>query len=104
MKTLKHFLLSLLIAAICTFTFAACNNTEKFSVTGQVENIERGKDGYTAVIATKEGKQYDAVISRVNMANTTEYQELKIGDVVTVAGDTIHLGDRVSITAESIRR
>ena len=37
------------------------------------------------------------MISRVNLADTDEYQELNIGDTVTVYGNSIHLGEVVSV-------
>jgi hypothetical protein len=38
------------------------------------------------------------------MASTLEYQDLKVGDFVTVSGDSINMGDRISITVKSIRK
>jgi len=73
-------------------------------VQGTVATIELGKDGYTALLKAKNVQQYDAVISRINLADTDEYQESNIGDTVTVYGDSIHLGEVVNIKAKKIRK
>jgi len=52
---------------------SACVNRRNFSVHGTVATIERGKDGYTALLKATNGQQYDAVISRVNLADSDEY-------------------------------
>lgn len=72
------------------FTFLAvnflcsCGNTGNFSIEGTVKNKNQGKDGYTAYIVGVDKKLYTAVVSRVNIANTLEYQEIAIGDEVKV--------------------
>ena len=81
----------------------ACVNPNTFSASGTVEAIERGKDGYTARLKDKNNQYYQAVISRVNLANTTEYQELTIGDQVKVYGDTVRLGEEISIKVNKIK-
>ena len=85
------------------FTFLAvnflcsCGNTGSFSIEGIVKNKNQGKDGYTAYIVGVDKKLYTAVVSRVNMANTLEYQEIAIGDEVKVYGDSINLNDHITI-------
>jgi|GEM_PF-502235 len=62
------------------------------SVKGKVTQITRGKDGYTAEIKNDDGKTYSAVVSSVNLAGSAQYREVKIGDVIEVAGEDV-LGD-----------
>jgi len=69
-----------------------------------VATIERKKDGYTALLKATNGQQFNAVISWVNLTNTGEYQELHIGDNVTVNGDSTHLGDVVSMKVKKIKK
>ena len=82
----------------------ACVNPPVFSASGTVEAIKRGKDGNTARLKGKNNQYYQAVISRVNLANTTEYQELTIGDQVKVYGDTVRLGEEISIKVIKIKK
>lgn len=62
------------------------NNTAN-AVSGKVESIEGGKDGYTAKINTDTKEVYFATISIVNLGGPQNYKQLKIGDVVSVKGE-----------------
>lgn len=57
------------------------------AVTGKVESIEGGKDGYTAKINTDQKEVYFATISIVNLGGPQNYKQFKIGDVVSVKGE-----------------
>ncbi|MES2734173.1 MAG: hypothetical protein V4714_20670 [Bacteroidota bacterium] len=80
---------------------SACSNGGKYSAQGIVQAIENGKDGYTAVLKGDDGKDFDAVISRVKMEK--EYKILKVGDTVELFGDTIHLDNKVRILVHQIK-
>ncbi|MNE37759.1 hypothetical protein D3C87_756860 [compost metagenome] len=56
-------------------------------VSGKVDGIEAGKDGYTAKITTDAKEVYFATISIVNLGGPQNYKQLKIGDVVSVKGE-----------------
>lgn len=56
-------------------------------VSGKVDGIEAGKDGYTAKITTDAKEVYFATISIVNVGGPQNYKQLKIGDVVSVKGE-----------------
>jgi len=81
-----------------------CAGEAAFSVRGMVDDIERGKDGYMAFIKATDGKMYQAVISRVNMAGNSTYQQLNLGDSITVYGDTTGLGHTISIKVNRIEK
>jgi uncharacterized protein YdbL (DUF1318 family) len=87
---------------LCT-CFWACARVGNFSATGTVAALERGKDGYTALLKTNKGEQYNAVISRVNLADGKQYQELAVGDKVTLYGDSMQLGETISIKVMKIK-
>ena len=57
------------------------------TVTGKVDSIEAGKDGYTAKISTAAKEVYFATISIVNVGGPENYKQLKIGDNVSVKGE-----------------
>ena len=67
----------------CTSMKNDANN----QVTGRVESIEGGKDGYTAKITTENKEVYFATISIVNVGGPQNYKQVKIGDVVSVKGE-----------------
>ncbi|WP_159467709.1 hypothetical protein [Dyadobacter sp. 3J3] len=79
----------------------SCSGSKIFSQKGTVQNIEYGKDGYTAYLKDKNGKDFDAVISRVRMQ--TGYKVLKVGENVALSGDTIHLDNRVRVLVKQIK-
>lgn len=62
-------------------------NDANTPVSGKVESIEGGKDGYTAKITTDTKEVYFATISIVNVGGPQNYKQLKIGDVVSVKGE-----------------
>jgi len=56
-------------------------------VSGKVQSIEFGKDGYTAKINTDKNEIYFAVISIVNVGGPQNYKQLKEGEEVTLKGE-----------------
>ena len=76
---------------------------EDFCVNGKVVKIEYGKDGYEATIYANDKKEYLAVVSISNMANSKEYKLLNIGDSVKICGnDTFSLSGTLHILAKHI--
>lgn len=60
---------------------------DKNTVSGKVESIESGKDGYTAKITTDKKEVYFATISIVNVGGPQNYKQLKEGEEVTLKGE-----------------
>jgi hypothetical protein len=85
MKNLKRISF---LAILMTFLIscAGMKDTTK-AVSGKVESIEGGKDGYTAKINTDTKEVYFATISIVNVGGPQNYKQFKIGDVVSVKGE-----------------
>ncbi len=86
MKNLKK--LSFLFV-LMTFVISCKTMKDNSSntVTGKVDSIEAGKDGYTAKISTVAKEVYFATISIVNVGGPQNYKQLKIGDNVSVKGE-----------------
>ncbi|MBF7091224.1 hypothetical protein IUY40_06705 [Flavobacterium sp. ALJ2] len=76
------FLLVLMVLVISCVTMKD-NNT----ISGKIESIEFGKDGYTAKVKTEKNEIYYAIISIVNMGGPENYKKLKEGDEVSLKGD-----------------
>ncbi|GLU52503.1 hypothetical protein Dfri01_19640 [Dyadobacter frigoris] len=103
MKSKKLFIITG-FSALALFGLTILNSysgSKIFSQKGTVQNIEYGKDGYTAYLKDKNGKDFDAVISRVRMQK--EYKLLKVGDEVALSGDTIHLDNKVRVLVKQIK-
>ena len=58
------------------------------SVVGTVQEINRGKDGYTAKITDEAGKVYNATISIPNLKDPKQYRSVQVGDKITVKGES----------------
>lgn len=84
MKNLKR--ISALIVLI-TFVISCACMKDKNTVSGKVESIESGKDGYTAKITTDSKEVYFATISIVNVGGPQNYKQLKEGEEVTLKGE-----------------
>lgn len=71
-----------------TFIISCANMKDSNrTVSGKVESIEGGKDGYTAKIDTDQKEVYFATISIVNVGGPQNYKQVKIGDIVSVKGE-----------------
>ncbi|KRB53869.1 hypothetical protein [Flavobacterium sp. Root186] len=101
MKNLKRisFLVVLMTFVISCTTMK--NNTNSV-VSGKVESIESGKDGYTAKINTDTKEVYFATISIVNVGGPQNYKQLKIGDVVSLKGEIWKTDDENHIKVTQI--
>ena len=84
MKNLKK--ISLLFV-LMTFVISCACMKDKNTVSGKVESIESGKDGYTAKINTNKNEIYFATISIVNVGGPQNYKQLKEGEEVTLKGE-----------------
>ncbi|MDR7209791.1 hypothetical protein [Flavobacterium piscis] len=84
MKNLKKIYFLFLIM---TFVISCACIKDKNTVSGKVQSIEFGKDGYTAKINTDKDEIYFAVISIVNVGGPQNYKQLKEGEEVTLKGE-----------------
>lgn len=100
MKNLKRisFLLVLFAFVVSCVMTKSNNNT----VSGKVDSIESGKDGYTAKISTDAKEVYFAIISIVNLGGPQNYKQLKIGEVVTLKGEIWKTDDENHIKVSEI--
>lgn len=100
-KACFAFALPSLAILIMLAVFTSCARSKAYSRTGIVQQIEPGKDGYTASLREPGGDDFDALMSRIRMQQA--YRLVKVGDKITVEGDTIHLNQRVRVLVERIR-
>ncbi|MBZ4044715.1 hypothetical protein [Flavobacterium hibisci] len=84
MKNLKK--ISLLFVLMIFVISCACMK-DKNTVSGEVESIENGKDGYTAKINTDKNEVYFATVSIVNVGGPQNYKQLKEGEEVVLKGE-----------------
>ena len=84
MKNLKKISFLLLLIA---FVISCASMKDKNTISGKVQSIEFGKDGYTAKINTAKNEVYFATISIVNVGGPENYKKLKEGDEVSLKGE-----------------
>jgi len=94
---------SLLIAMI---VFMIVNNIscstgkKEFTIQGTVQSTENGKDGYTATLKADDGSDFDAVFSQVKLGD--QYRVFTVGERLRVAGDTMHLDNKLRVIVSKI--
>ncbi|HEX8016403.1 MAG TPA: hypothetical protein VF465_14310 [Flavobacterium sp.] len=72
---------------LMTFAASCACMKDKNTVSGKVESIENGKDGYTAKINTAKNEVYFATVSIVNVGGPENFKRFKEGDEVSVQGE-----------------
>lgn len=88
----------LMLALVTAF---ACSQ-KKDTITGVVEEIQQGKDGYTAKIKTEDGVIYFVTISHANLKDHTQYRSVKVGDTIEVKGDQWDANGETHITVREL--
>ncbi|WDF59306.1 hypothetical protein PQ462_21675 [Flavobacterium sp. KACC 22758] len=101
MKNIKKISFLVLVMAF-VISCTTMKNNENSAVSGKVESIESGKDGYTAKINTDTKEVYFATISIVNVGGPQNYKQLKIGDVVSLKGEIWKTDDEKHIKVTQI--
>ncbi|GEP50820.1 hypothetical protein FNO01nite_14920 [Flavobacterium noncentrifugens] len=76
---------------------------ETKSVEGKVQEIQNGKDGYTAKIETADKEIYFVTISHSNLKDHTQYKSVKVGETLKVSGDSWKADTENHITVREIQ-
>lgn len=73
-------------------------------VTGEVQEIQPGKDGYTAKIMTDDQQVYFATISIPNLdKKANQYRVVDVGETLTVRGEFWKMNDETHITVRELK-
>ncbi len=73
-------------------------------VTGEVQAVTPGKDGYTAKIISADSVLYFATISHANLKEkANQYRTVNVGEKITVKGDTWKMGEEIHITVRELK-
>jgi hypothetical protein len=75
------------LLVLMTFVISCATMKYNNTISGKVESIEFGKDGYTAKIKSDKNEIYYATISIVNVGGPKNYKKLKEGEEVSLKGD-----------------
>lgn len=78
---------------VLTLAASACSSNETPDtpnvtfIKGTVENVQPGKDGYTAKIRTEKDSVYFVTVSHANLRDPAQYKAAAVGDVLEVRGN-----------------
>ncbi len=72
-------------------------------ISGVVNEIQQGKDGYTAKIITVANGIYYATISHSNLKDPAQYRTVNTGDTITAKGDQWKAGNENHITVRELK-
>ncbi|PXY40143.1 hypothetical protein DMB65_13835 [Flavobacterium cheongpyeongense] len=84
---MKNLIKTSFLFIVMTFAISCACMKDNNTVSGKVESIENGKDGYTAKINTAKNELYFATISIVNVGGPENFKRFKEGDEVSVKGE-----------------
>ncbi len=74
------------------------------TISGKVEQVTFGKDGYTAKLTTANKEVYFATISHANLReNASQYREVKVGDAVELTGEVWKMGEETHVTVRELK-
>lgn len=77
---------------------------ETVAVQGKVNEINKGKDGYTAILTTEDGQIYYATISIPNLKDPKQYRSVQIGETIKVTGDSWKMENDNYITVRELEK
>ena len=73
-------------------------------ISGEVRQIQPGKDGYTAKIMTADYQVYFATISIPNLGkNAAQYREVEVGETIGVKGEVWEMNGETHITVRELK-
>ena len=99
-KTVVFRCIALTFVLLTLLGISSCSSEKEFTIRGTVQEIENGKDGYTAILKGDDGENFDAVISRVKLGDA--YRVLTPGERVELSGDTLHLDNKLRVVVKKI--
>ncbi|TPD72217.1 hypothetical protein [Flavobacterium microcysteis] len=77
---------------------------DTIAVQGKVNEINKGKDGYTAILTAEDGKIYYATISIPNLKDPKQYRSVTIGETIKVKGNSWKMEDDNYITVRELEK
>jgi hypothetical protein len=101
-KNMKNLIKISSLFALIALIVSCAGLIDENTVSGKVESIENGKDGYTAKITTDAKEVYFATISIVNIGGPQNYKQLKIGEEVSLKGEIWKSDDEKHIKVTEI--
>lgn len=102
MKSQIKSIIFILFVGIFLAACAGNKNANANTITGVVQDIQNGKDGYTAQIKTANNEIYYATISHGNLTDHSQYRTVQVGETIEVAGDQWDMEGKKQITVRKL--
>lgn len=100
---MKNQIKNILFLLLIGLFFVTCTEKKNNNViTGVVQEIQNGKDGYTAQIKTAANKIYFVTISIPNLKDHTQYRSVQVGETIAVEGDLFDVGSEKHIAVRQL--
>ena len=77
---------------------------DTIAVQGKVNEVNKGKDGYTAILTAEDGKIYYATISIPNLKDPKQYRTVAIGETIKIKGNSWKMEDDNYITVRELEK
>lgn len=77
---------------------------DTIAIQGKVNEINKGKDGYTAILTAEDGKIYYATISIPNLKDPKQYRTVAIGETIKIKGNSWKMEDDNYITVRELEK
>lgn len=100
---MRNQIITIFSLLIIGLSVSACSeNQNGKTITGIVQEIQTGKDGYTAKIETSSNEIYYATISHSNLKDHSQYRSVQVGETIEVAGDQWDMEGKKQITVRQL--
>lgn len=89
----------------CTADINQSNiNTADDYITGEVQEIQQGRDGYTAKISTDNHQVYYATISIPNLGeNAHQFRKVEVDETISIKGDVWKMNEEMHVTVRELK-
>lgn len=100
---MKNQIRNILFLLFVGLLLVACTEKKKVdTISGVVQEIQMGKDGYTAKLETPTNQVYYATISHSNLTDQSQYRDVQVGDIIEIAGDEMEMEGEKHITVRQL--
>lgn len=72
-------------------------------ITGLVNDVQFGKDGYTAKVTASTNRVYFITVSRSNLKDPSQYREIKLEERIRFKGDVWKMEDETHVTVRELQ-
>lgn len=100
---MKNQIKNILFLLMMGLLFVACaEKKDTNAISGVVQEIQNGKDGYTAQVKTAKDEIYFVTISHANLTDHSQYRSVQVGETIKVEGDQWKMEGKKQVTVRKL--